>query len=155
MAKRRPLLRRARLEAKLRYGPEIRALEELAAESKGTLRAGVAAEQGAAEGIRAALRAEKPRLAGSDDKALGAAGAATQDVAQAVAGLGASADPFRAVIARERGGASQRLSEARTDAMRELSSRAVDAEAGRAYAITNLRGQHAQDMRKIGRQRQG
>jgi len=67
MAKRRhrradPLLRQAERETQVRYAPEKSALRELLYEAKQDLRTGLAAEQGAADGIRAAVKAAEPEI---------------------------------------------------------------------------------------------
>lgn len=145
--------RQARLEAKVRFGPEASALRELLREAGSDLQTSLAAEQGAAAGIKAASRAARPEIRRSYEQAGRSHTEADQDVGKALAGLSAQADPYRAVSARESAGAKRRLAESMAGAEKELSDRTVQAEHGRQFGVRQAISRYSEDVRKVrGRQ---
>lgn len=159
MAKRRhrgggdSLLRQARLETQVRYGPEKRALAELLHEARSDLRTGLAAEAGAADGIKAAVTAAQPELTKHYAAAHGDLRQADAQLKGDLSTLSASADPYRAVAAREAAAARGRLDDALARAQGELVQRKVGAEQGRAYGARNQLAQYQQSAEKIHRQK--
>lgn len=146
-----PFVRQARLEAKVRYGPEEAALKELLHEAKQTLKFNVSSERGVAEGIRAALREAKPALTKVYSDAGRSMEQANADVERDLAKLSSAADPQKAASAREIAGARRRLLEATTQAQQELQARSVGAAQGAAYAIRGHQAEFQQDVAKIHR----
>lgn len=142
-------MRQASLEAKVRYGPELEGIRALVREAQGDLKRNVAAEEGAAEGIKAAAKAARPRLQGVYGDARRTYSESDQDVANTFRGLGGASDEARGVAARERSNMAKRLEESLAGADTELSQRQVDAEAGRAYAVRNHAANYAKDKAKL------
>jgi hypothetical protein len=149
-----PLLRQAQLETQVRYGPEVSALQELLHQARQDLRQGIAAESGAAEGIKAAANAARPEITRIYGQAGQTQQQANQDVSHDLSTLSSAADPYRAVTSREAAGAKRRLSEAFAGAATELEQRKIGAEQGRAYAVRNHLAQYHQDVGQIHRRRQ-
>lgn len=147
--------RQVDLEAGVRFGPQKRALRDLLEEAYEALRTTAATEEGAARGIRAAVNAAKPQVTKIYGNAFSTQDQANADVNRDLSMLSAAADPFRAVSAREAGGAKRRLAESLAGASKELVDREVQAEQGRAYAITNATQRFRGDVKNIARQQSG
>lgn len=148
-----PLLRQAQLETHVRYDPEKQALAELLHEARSDLRTGLAQEAGAADGIKAAVSAAEPEIRRVYASAHGDLREADAQLRGDLSTLSASADPYRAVAAREAAQARGRLDTAFAAAHTELQDRKVGAEAGRAYAVRNQIAQYQGTAQKIGGQR--
>lgn len=147
--RRDPIERQAALETKVRYGPERSALRTLVDEANEDLRSGIKAEKGTAEGIIAAVDAAMPEVAKHYAENRSTVDNAQADVRQDLATLGAGADRFRAVQARETAAARSRLADALSSTRSELSQRKVDAKAGAAYAVTNRVQQHDKTIKEL------
>lgn len=146
-----PITRQARSEARLRFGPQRFALQELIAQAVQTRDANLHAAAGADRAIQMILGRARRETTRNYAQA-GAAGAGTTAmVGEALAPLGPGADPFRAAIAREGGVGANRLTEGRTDALQELTNRRLEATSGRAYAQQAATRQYSADIGKVGR----
>jgi hypothetical protein len=141
-------MRQARWETRVRYGPEIRALSELAAENRDTLDLSLHQAEGTAEGITAAVREASPITKRIYDRAQGSLEDTYSDVpTEAMGGL------MQQVAARERAQAQEHVSEGRTDSLQDLQDRKVRAQEGRAFAVTNALNTYRSDQEKVGRQK--
>lgn len=149
--KRRQRLRESRLQSRVRYGPELRGLSELAAEARDTLEFDVDASRGAAAGILSSIDDARPRTKQIYARADEQMDAADADLARHGAMTGLFAD----AAAREEAGAERRVAESRAGALSDLASREVGAEEGRAFAVRNAVSDYRKRQDEIGRQRQG
>lgn len=144
-------LQRANLETRVRYGPELRGLRELAADARHDYHFDVDASRGAAEGIIAGIDAATPRTRQIYDRAAGALDTTEREIEQ----YGGLEGLFADATHREHAGAEERLTEARAGALSDLVERKVGAEEGRAYAVQNAAATYHDKQDQIGRQKQG
>lgn len=146
-----PLTRQARSEARLRFGPQRFALQELIAQAVQTRDANLHAAAGADRAIQMILGTARRETRRNYAQAGAAGQGTTAMVGETLAPLGPGADPFRAAIAREGGVGANRLTEGRTDALQELTNRRLEATSGRAYAQQAATRQYSSDIGKVGR----
>lgn len=124
-------------ESQIKYGPQLSAVRALKGEARSTYRGDVrAAKTTAAAAVKGTKQARKPTRR-NYNQALSGIRNAYSDVQSAFANLGAGADPFRAITAREQGGYRARTHAAKASALHELVDRAADARAGRQFAVSN------------------
>src|SRR4051812_12069851 len=115
-----PLTRQAQSEARLRFGPQRFALQELIAQAVQTRDLNLHAAAGANRAIQAILGTARGETTRNYAQAQAAGAGTNAMVAGALAPLGAGADPFRAAIAREGGVGANNLTLGRTNALQEL-----------------------------------
>ncbi len=144
-----PFLRQAELESRVRFGPESGGLRQLVREARRDLETGIKAEEGAAEGIKAAADHARPEIRKVYGDAGRAYDEADSDVQKALSGLGGGANEQRGVLARESANARRRLAEGFARADTELGARKVDAEAGRAFAVRNHASTYTKEKGKL------
>ena len=148
---RRRRLQQARLETRVRYGPELRGLNELSADARDALNFDIDASRGAAAGILAAIDEATPRTRSIYDRAQGS----LDDIQGEVDQYGGLTGLYADAAVRERAAAESGVAEARAGALSDLLDRKVGAEEGRAYAVQNAISTYRDSQRKIGRQKQG
>src|SRR4051812_23035161 len=133
-ARRNQFIDQANLEAMVRFGPELSALNELRREAIGQSQTDIAAARSAGTDIVRATNAARPDIksayANAGKTAQQQAAIATADLS----GLPANS-PLRAAAALERTGLSGRLAESRAQALTDLTSRKVAAREGTRSAI--------------------
>lgn len=135
----------------MRYGPEIRGLDELAAENRDDYHFDVDASRGVAAGIMGAVNAARPGVRQNYDRAAESLDATDSQLAE----FGGLTGLFASAAARESAGADRRLADERAGALTDLASRKVQAQEGRAYAVANAGTRYHEQQGKIDRQRQG
>lgn len=135
----------------MRYGPELRGLQELEADARDTLEFDVNASRGAAEGIEAAIDAARPRTRRIYDQAAGS----LADIDADLDAHGGLTGLFADATEREQAAAQGRVAESRAGALTDLASREVQAEEGRAFAVRNAISEYREKQDKLGRQEQG
>ncbi len=148
-----PLLQQATDEATTVFGPQRFALDELLRGYRSDVKQGIQAEEGAARGIIAATKAASPVVKRVYDRAGEATGVVDRDLAGHLAPLSQSADPYRAVAARESAGTRRRMEESEAGALSELQQRKVGAQQGRGHAVGNLIGEYRDNASKVRRSR--
>lgn len=161
MAKKRPTkkrkvdpnLERARLAAKVRYGPVRAELASLDEQALSDLTTGVGIQRGVAQGIRAAAERVGPRLHEAYTGATGTVRESEGRFREDLGGVGGAADPYRGAAARETAATIGRLSEADVAAQSETGARVVGAEQGRAAGIRSLSSEFVKNRAKIAQKR--
>jgi hypothetical protein len=145
------LLDQAALEAIVRFGPQLDALKQLQHQAHQTFGTRVTAANATAGAIHGAVDVAAPKVAGAYDEAgLRQAAIAGTLINTDLAGLGPSADRFKAAGAVEAAGAADRLNAGRSQALTDLANRGVEAEAGRTQAVRTAGDQLAGDLQRIG-----
>jgi hypothetical protein len=109
------------------------------------------AAAGAERGIQASIAAARGETAHTYAQAAQTTTGTRGLVDQTLANLGAGATPFAAAIARERGGATDRLTEGQANTLQELTQRRLEASSGRAFATQHATDQFNQDLGKVQR----
>lgn len=145
------LIRQAQNEATLRFGPQRFALKELIAQALQARDMALHAAAGAERGIQASIAAARGETARTYAQAAQTTTGTRGLVDQTLANLGAGASPFAAAIARERGGATDRLTEGKANTLQELTQRRLEASSGRAFATQHATDQFNQDLGKVQR----
>jgi hypothetical protein len=145
------LIRQAQNEATLRFGPQRFALKELIAQALQARDMALHAAAGAERGIQASIAAARGETARTYAQAAQTTTGTRGLVDQTLANLGAGATPFAAAIARERGGATDRLTEGKANTLQELTQRRLEASSGRAFATQHATDQFNQDLGKVQR----
>jgi hypothetical protein len=145
------LIRQAQNEATLRFGPQRFALKELIAQALQARDMALHAAAGAERGIQASIAAARGETAHTYAQAAQTTTGTRGLVDQTLANLGAGATPFAAAIARERGGATDRLTEGQANTLQELTQRRLEASSGRAFATQHATDQFNQDLGKVQR----
>jgi hypothetical protein len=143
----RRFYQQAELEALLRYGPELRALEEIALQARKTFKGTKRSAKANARAITNAVDAAEPRVADIYQDA-GQSLNAYQDAAGGPVAAGTPA-------ALEQAAAAQRLTESQALVQTELAQRRVGAQEGKQFAIQQARSQFADEIGQVLRQRRG
>jgi hypothetical protein len=146
-----PLTAQAQNEALVRYGPQRFALRELLQQALTTRDMHLRAAAGAERGIQAAIAAARGQTARTYADAAQTTTGTRGLVDEALAKLGPGASPFAAAIARERGGATDRLTEGQANTLQDLTQRRLEAASGRAYETQAATQQFGQDVGKVQR----
>lgn len=140
----------ARAEGDVRFGPQVSQIRDLYQQAAGQKVSDISAAKQNARSAIAFARAARPEVNAIYRRGGNVAEAAAADVANAFTPLGAGADPFRAVAAREAQGAKTRMEEARTAARQELVDRATSAKAGQGFAVNQARQEYRSSKRTLG-----
>jgi hypothetical protein len=143
----RRFYQQAELEALLRYGPELRALEEIALQARQTFKGTKRSAKANARAITNAVDAAEPRVTDIYSDA-GQSLNAYQDAAGGPVAAGTPA-------ALEQAAAAQRLTESQALVQAELAQRRVGAQEGKQFAIQQARSQFADEIGQVLRQRRG
>lgn len=154
MANRGRLARRASLAAQLEYGPQVSALLTVMQQAADDYQGSVKASNTAATGVARSARRAIPTVRRVYGDAARRNVQQHSAVATALAGLGASADPYKASAATEEGAFLSRQADERARAVTELAARRTDARAGAAYEQRALRADLSATRNKIGTQLQ-
>lgn len=141
-------LGQAQALADVQYGPQFSSLASALQDVASELKQGTQFERGAAQGIQAALKAARPVVQQDFADLTKNAKLAQQNYSQTMAGLGSSADPFRAAAARESLGAGS-VDRAQERTLRDLTMRGAEAQAGAVYNTRNLQNRARQERSKL------
>jgi hypothetical protein len=139
----RKIARQVSAETLLRFNPEASTLRQQIRGTRKDLRTGVRQERASAAAIAQSADALRPTFDRSTAQAQGAVADAHGMLAEDFAKLGPAAAGIIAASDRDTQGTSSRLAERLATSKQELSRRALDAVAGEALAVRNLRGQAA------------
>src|SRR4051794_21443547 len=139
----------ARAEAKVRFGSERATLSDLVSQAEKNYADDLTAAGAASRSAAHFARAAKPGIRDIYHDAAAQTQTANADVDRALAGLGAAADPYRAIVARERGGATGRLATANAQALKSLTDREQEAVAGKLYAEQNAKTQYRDTLNTL------
>lgn len=146
-----PIQSQVNLDARVRFGPESRALQELEQSARDTRDFEVRSARGTAAGLQAAIQAAIPgvrRTYAESERSL-AQTAAEVD-------LGGEVSPLMAaVLEREEAGADRRVAEAKAGDLADMTARKVSAAEGALYATNAANQAYRTDLGKIQRQKVG
>lgn len=122
-----------KLRARIKYAPERDTITGLTGQAVSQYGSDLRDTDTTAKSTIQFAKGQRKPVTKVFDEAKTAADNSASDVAAAFGSLGTAADPFRAVTAREQGGRTQRLAQARADALHDLTNRQLDAKAGRQF----------------------
>lgn len=139
----------AALQAFLKYNPEESGLRELQRTAEGQYDTAVKQAHGTSRGIMGAIDTARPQVQQSFDEA-GLRQAQTAGQIRAdLQPLGGVTDPIRAAAMLETAQGNRFVSEGRTSALNDLSTRRVAAKEGEAFAINAARNTLVTDLTKV------
>lgn len=145
------MVRQVNLDSRVRFGPELRALQELEQSAQDTRDFEVRSARGTAAGLQAAIDAAVPGVRRTYDESEESLDATREQV-----DLGGDVSPLmEAVLAREAAGADRRVAEARAGDLSDLAMRKVSAAEGALYATNAANQAYRTDLGKIQRQKVG
>lgn len=145
------LQRQAAQLAQLQYLPEVQALLGLRQDAGRQYKTDVASAIGTAASLKAGARAAAPvtrKVYGQAEQTRLAA----NDLAAHVLAAQPADSPFRAAFGIESAGARTRFGEARAGALHELTQRALEADAGRAFDLQAAGQTRRASLGRIGQQ---
>lgn len=125
---------RATAQNKAKYGGQRSDLQSLLNTAATNYQSDLVAADAASRSAAHHARAAKPEVKRVYDAARAETQTASSDIDRSVAGLSSAADPYRAIIARERGLETGRVAAAGAQALANLTDREQGAVAGKFYA---------------------
>lgn len=145
----------AQVNAILRYQPQRQALAELTREAKEQYGSSVESAKSTGRLTTAAVQKAQPQEAAIYDRAQQSTSGAQQQLASVLAGLGSSANPFRAAAATEQAGGADKLARERAATEGNLVEQKTAAAEAPQFAATLANQQLAKSLSKIFATEQG
>lgn len=140
----------ASAETRVRYGPELSALKQLLSSAAGDYSASRSAAAGSAAGIQRAVQQAVPFVGAAYDQAGTLQANASTLLARDLAGLGATADPYKAAATTETAAALSRIGAGRAAAVGDLGQRYLRAQDTANYMRTKALSDYQSTKGQIG-----
>ena len=144
-----PDLTLAQQQATVQFGPEESQLQSLLKSAASNYEDDVTRAEEGAKATQLISRASRPRVKAIYAQSTKDTDTANQDVLTAFGKLGAAADPYRAVTARDMAGWKGRIASARSNSLQGLTDREIEAVAGKSQALQKATADYRGDVEKL------